>query len=238
MEYRYEYLFPDELRERIAAAPAAFVPTGLLEWHGMHLPLGQDALKAHGICVEAAGKLGGGVVLPPNYFGAPGYSTYLGTLTYAEATLELLFLDYLSQLRKLGFKVAVLLTGHYGPTQVNFIKGVAEKSRLLYPDLAVIARPEYEGILIDGEQVSDHAGKWETSMFWYLYPDAVRMERYETVMDDMKAYENTPLDYYKEGPHWDFGCDVRAASSRELGRRAVEAITDKLVSDVTALLNR
>jgi len=236
MEYRYEFLFPNELKQCIEQMPVAFVPTGLLEWHANHLPLGQDALKAHGICVNAAEKLGGGVVLPPNYFGAPGYSTYLGTLTFSEKTLTPLFLEYFEQLKKIGFKLIVLLTGHYGYVQVDFIKGVARQFRKLHPDVGIIAIPEYEGILIDGEQPNDHAGKWETSMFWHLCPQHTRMDEYDTIIDDMKTYTNAPLDYYNENAHWDFGYDVREASSPALGKRVIDAITDKLVQDINTFM--
>jgi hypothetical protein len=38
-----------------------------LQWHGRHLPLGNDALKAHAILVKTAER-SGGVVYPPVYF--------------------------------------------------------------------------------------------------------------------------------------------------------------------------
>jgi hypothetical protein len=40
---------------------------GLIEWHGRHLPLGNDALKAHAILVKVA-EQSGGAVYPPVYF--------------------------------------------------------------------------------------------------------------------------------------------------------------------------
>ena len=86
-ECRYEYMFPRDFMEAVRELPVFILPTGLLEWHGNHLPLGLDSLKAHGICIEVAHKLGGGIVLPPNYYGRPGYSTYTGTLTYSEETM-------------------------------------------------------------------------------------------------------------------------------------------------------
>ncbi|MBM3477147.1 MAG: creatininase family protein, partial [Armatimonadetes bacterium] len=49
MKVRYEEMLPDELREVIRAAPVAYVPLGSLEWHGYHLPVGNDAIKAHEI---------------------------------------------------------------------------------------------------------------------------------------------------------------------------------------------
>ena len=50
----YEELKPAEMEELVSAAPIAYVPSGTLEWHSAHLPLGLDALKAHGLCTLAA----------------------------------------------------------------------------------------------------------------------------------------------------------------------------------------
>jgi len=236
MEYRFEYMFPRQLEQRMADMPVVFAPTGLLEWHADHLPLGQDALKAHGICIRAAEKLGGGVVMPPNYFGTPGFSSYLGTLTYTEDCLRPVFLAYLEQLAKIGAKVIMLITGHYGSIQVDFIRDVADRFRAQYPNVTLFARPEYEDIEVDGETPADHAGKWETSMFMSIYPDAVDMDSYQTKPDGMKTYKNPPADYFREPPEWDFGYDVRAASSIELGKKAIEIITDKMVADIRGAL--
>jgi len=67
-EVRYERLHPDEIAARRAAVPVAYLPVGTLEWHGRHLPVGNDALKAHALCVRFARALGG-LVMPPIYFG-------------------------------------------------------------------------------------------------------------------------------------------------------------------------
>ena len=44
------------------------MPFGTLEWHGKHMALGNDTLKAHGILEHTARKYGG-VVLPPMRYG-------------------------------------------------------------------------------------------------------------------------------------------------------------------------
>ena len=46
-----------DLRER---CPVAYLPLGTLEWHGLHNPVGLDALKAHALAVRCA-RSGGGV---------------------------------------------------------------------------------------------------------------------------------------------------------------------------------
>lgn len=230
-------MFPNDFIREVAETPVFFVPTGLLEWHANHLPLGQDTLKAYGICLEAAHRLGGGIVLPPNYFGRPGFSTYAGTLTYSEETLYPLFYDYMAQLKKAGARVIVIITGHYGNCQVDFIKKVSGDFANKNPDVKIIARPEYEGVEVDGQTPADHAGKWETSMFWALYPDKIRWETYETRMDDMKIYNDAPLDYFHEPAVWEFSEDLRETSSVSLGRKAIDAITEAVVNEVKNALN-
>ncbi|MBR5545929.1 MAG: creatininase family protein [Clostridia bacterium] len=100
--FRYEEMLPDEFLHAVEEMPVFIVPTGLLEWHADHLPLGQDALKAHGICEAIVRNLGGGIVLPPNYYGRPGYASYVGTLTFSEKCLTLLFAGKLFLFIRLG----------------------------------------------------------------------------------------------------------------------------------------
>lgn len=62
-----QFMRPAQLEKAIRDFPVVYVPFGLIEWHGRHLPLGNDALKAHAILVKAA-EQGGGAVYPPVYF--------------------------------------------------------------------------------------------------------------------------------------------------------------------------
>lgn len=235
--YRYETMLPAEFLESVRAMPVFFVPTGLLEWHGDHLPLGQDALKAYGICLKTAEKLGGGIVLPPCYFGRPGYSHYVGTLTFSEACIQLLFTELLEQLQKVGARVVVILTGHYGPAQVDCIKRIAFCYQTEHPEMHIIARPEYEGIEINGQEPCDHAGKWETSMFSYLYPELTHMENFSMTPNTKCVYETPSHDYYHETEEWEWDDDLRETASPELGKQCVDTISDALVREIQTYLS-
>ena len=68
---QYELLRPSEVKSIQEQRPIVYIPVGSLEWHGVHNPLGTDALKAHAICCEAALRFGG-VVLPPLFLGILG----------------------------------------------------------------------------------------------------------------------------------------------------------------------
>ena len=232
---RYEEMLPAEFLDAVQHMPVFIVPLGLLEWHADHLPLGQDALKAHGICLRIAEKLDGGIVLPPVYFGRPGFSTYTGTLTFSEALVNLMLSELCQQLKKVGAKVIVFMVGHYGPLQEQCIERAAMILAQENPDIRIIAHRECDGVEIDGEMPCDHAGKWETSMFMSMYPELAHMELLRDPPLPQKLYPDAPLDFYRESADWVWETDVHA-SNPERGRRAVEAAAQNFAGEILAAL--
>jgi len=67
-EVCYERLRPADMVARRDASPIAWLPCGILEWHGRHNPLGLDGVKAHAICVRLAEAIGG-LVWPTLWYG-------------------------------------------------------------------------------------------------------------------------------------------------------------------------
>lgn len=64
----YQMLRPRELVKRREQVPVAYFGIGILEWHGLHNPLGLDGVKANGIACHLARTLGG-VVMPTQFWG-------------------------------------------------------------------------------------------------------------------------------------------------------------------------
>jgi creatinine amidohydrolase len=64
----YHKLRPRELVKRRQDMPVAYLALGILEWHGLHNPLGLDGVKAHVVLEHLANKVGG-VVMPPLFWG-------------------------------------------------------------------------------------------------------------------------------------------------------------------------
>ena len=224
---KYEEMFPDEFLSAVEKMPVFFVPSGLLEWHGDHLPLGLDSFKAHGVCMKCAERFGAGIVMPPVYFGRPGYSRYAGTMTYSEPCIDLLFTELFYQLKKVGARIIILITGHSGECQDITIRRSADYFMRDNPDIKIIAMPEGEGIYVEGA-IPDHAGRWETSLLWYLNPDLVNMDRFKIHTSKKYVYKNPPNDYYKEEEEWVWGEDLRETASRELGKKCVDAIAENV----------
>jgi creatinine amidohydrolase len=64
----YHKLRPRQLVARRTSCPVAYLPLGILEWHGVHNPLGLDGVKSHAVLCYLAQRLGG-VVMPPLFWG-------------------------------------------------------------------------------------------------------------------------------------------------------------------------
>jgi creatinine amidohydrolase/Fe(II)-dependent formamide hydrolase-like protein len=151
-------------------------------------------------------------------------------MTFSEETLRPLFVEIFEQVEKVGWRVLLVLSGHYGACQVDFVKSVAKQYARKRPRLRIIAQPEYEGVKVDGELPCDHAGKWETSMFWRMYPELTHMENLKPGVVQVPQYEDPPHNVYKEQGRWEWSESLRQAASPELGQRAIDAITDHLKS--------
>ncbi len=68
MSVRYDELRPRHLVARRTERPVAYIGLGILEWHGLHNPLGLDGVKANAVLEYVAARLGG-VVMPPLFWG-------------------------------------------------------------------------------------------------------------------------------------------------------------------------
>ncbi|MEM2719129.1 MAG: creatininase family protein [Candidatus Bathyarchaeia archaeon] len=217
---RYEELFPHEMESIMRDKPIVYLPFGTLEWHGLHLALGNDAIKAYEICLRAAEK-SGGVVAPPTYW-AIGGMPHPWTTRFNDDLICELFYAIFEQMEHVGFKVAVAVTGHYGVEQVYALKKSA--CDFMYKSAMIVApMPEYEVAYEKGYR-GDHAAKWETSILWALRPELVDMGRLSKNLEE-------PL----EGV---MGEDPRVHASRELGEEVVNHIVERISEIADRLFNR
>ncbi len=200
-----QFLRPGQLEAAGRKFPVVYVPFGLIEWHGRHLPLGNDALKAHGILVRCAAKFGG-VVYPPVYFHAG----------FRQDHLIPVLTDLFTRLKRTGFRVILGVSGHNIPEQIDMI------DRALAPVIAdhtVAGEGLWEMTLSRGpESNSDHAAKWETSNMMYFYPELV----------DMAELGTGPLNLDMKPPSGIGGLDPRKHASARVGSRNVELAAEAI----------
>lgn len=247
-------MLPHEILERRRKFPVAFVASGGLEWHGEHLAVGNDALKAEKLC-ELAAERSGGFAFPTLWYGdsrghslaenhfddAPlirkkmGYkdkkfvSEYFGKTHDDEIEFyRALVYHLLIQMNQLEMRAVCMVTGH-APLHYWAQQPVEEFNNNFHDTRAFAAmeclyREKREDLNVD------HAGKWETSFLWYLRPDCV----------DLSVYHGRdpaePLLGVK-GMNPEGGVeDPRSDATIEIGRKASNLMVDGIISKARELL--
>jgi len=208
-----QFLRPGQLEKALRAFPVVYVPFGLIEWHGRHLPLGNDALKAHAILVKTAEQFGG-VVYPPVYF-------HNG---FPQESLVPVLTSLFQRLKKTGTRVILGVSGHNVQGQIDMIdKALAP----VVADKTVAGMGLWEITLSRGpDSGTDHAAKWETSNMMFLYPNLV----------DMSTLGDGPLAPNMKPPDGIGGQDPRKYASAEVGRRNIELAAQAIGKKAKELL--
>jgi len=89
---------------RDTASGVCMIPMGVLEKHGDSLPLGQDALYAHGVCTAAA-ELEPAMVFPHYYFAQIAEARHQpGTVAVAPELQLALLENICDEITRNGFK--------------------------------------------------------------------------------------------------------------------------------------
>lgn len=214
VEVQMQYLRPGQLEAAAREFPVVYVPFGLIEWHGRHLPLGNDALKAHAILVKSAERFGG-LVYPPVWF-------HNG---FAQEHLVPVVTELFARLKRTGFRVIIGVSGHNVQGQIDMINTALEP---ITADATVAGVGLWEITLSQCEESStDHAAKWETSNMMYFYPDLV----------DMKEIEGEEIVLDMRAPWGIGGQDPREHASAEVGQRNVELAAEAIGQKAQELLN-
>ena len=228
-KHKMEEMTPAEFSAAVAEKPVFILATGILEWHADHLPLGTDALKMRGIAERLAQETDA-ILLPQNWFGVVGYDEMLGTITFSKDLVKHILGEYFENLEKLGAKLIVLLTGHYGPYQVETIEEAAAEY-MAHSKVRIIAQPEYEGVDFgDFPCQEDHADKYETSLMMAFYPDLVQMDKWNADLEIPYVYQYRENVWAYKSPRgkWEFSEDFSEHASPELGERLANAIVEHL----------
>jgi creatinine amidohydrolase len=192
-QHRFELLLPWQLRDIITTSPIAYIPMGTFEWHCEHLPIGLDALTAHGLCLRAAAKTGG-VVLPALHYGTGGgHGNYPFTIMMSKPDeIEAQLAFTISRLESFAFKKIVVFSGHFPSEQLDMIDRLAAKHSDLGFTVVATAVNRIEGLDI----APDHAGVFETTLLYAMHPNLVQMNR-------LPSLANVPLtsDDWAESRH-------------------------------------
>lgn len=200
-EVRYHMLRPDQIVRRRGEYPVAYLPLGNLEWHGVHNCLGTDTLQAEGMAILCARK-GGGLAFPPLYYGESRVESLMEanaadrdliaakmgltpehfsperqpfTATDQVLNYQRLLLHILSELESIGFRVGVLVAGHY--PLIDHARAAVllfnQRQHSKHHGMLAWAFVDYLLVRDRYDCAGDHAGGWETSHMLALHPGTV-----------------------------------------------------------------
>ena len=234
---QYEEMLPHELEQALREFPVAYVPVGSLEFHGLHLPLGNDSLKVHGIAIRAARKVGG-VVVPPTYWGHMGCWQEGSHPGLSPDLVDRLYTEIFAGLIRVGFRVVIGITGHDVKYQLASLQKAADfvtsqVNQLMSPHGGTVGFAMMEGALNadDPDVGMDHGAKWETSALMALRPELVEMDRCKTSAA-RKIKSGRDL-FWKLGIG---GEDPRIHASKKVGEKAVDKMADAIGRKAKELL--
>ena len=244
---RYEEMLPHEVVEARTKCPVAYLPCGGIEWHGEQNCLGLDTVKMHAIAMQCAERIGG-LCFPALFYGeprehylmeanhdpekqivgkmglpddsfAPGYMEE--RQRDADSRYTQLLLHILHELRSLGFKVAVIMAGHYPLLQ--HARAACELFNLEVRRAATgWACTGYELVRDEIPTAGDHAAAWETSLMMALRPGLVDLSRLPRDPEAKLIGVS--------------GRDPRQFASVEYGKQGVDAIVERVRAKVGELL--
>lgn len=249
-EVRYHMLRPAQIVARRRECPVAYVPIGTIEWHGPQNPLGADTLQADGLALLAAQK-GGGLVFPPLYYGESRSEALMEANARDRAQIaqemdlppenfgpdrqpfspmeqalnyQRLLLHILAEVETLGFKVGVLVAGHYPLIDHARAAVLLFNKREFSRRSGMLAWACVDYLMVQDRypEGGDHAGGWETSHLMALHPETVDLTTLPAKSDA----------YVGIGWKW---VDPRDSTAK-LGRETLEYAADKVVAEVTSRL--
>ncbi len=164
-------------------ATIAILPTGAVEQHGPHLPVGTDALINRGIIARTLELLPSDVpvvVLPEQTIGTSHeHLGYPGTLSHTPQAIMDIWTTALEGALRAGLKKVLLFNSHGG--QVRLLQPTALLLRQRLSALAFFASwfdAGYPEGMFSREEMAFgiHAGTIETAMMLHLHPQLVARE--------------------------------------------------------------
>jgi creatinine amidohydrolase len=176
------------MREAIAHGPVVLLPFGTIEDHGPHLPLNTDNVIVEAICLEAARRAPGEMlVMPLAAYGLDEHHMdFPGTVSVDMQTLLAHLSDVAISAARHSFTHILIVNGHgsnapladLAARRVVLETGIvcgamspnaAIDPTLAEPTLSQMRRSEPGGVA--------HAGEYETAMMLHLRPDLVQLDK-------------------------------------------------------------
>ncbi len=216
------YSTRDEILDRIS-----LIPTGSIEQHGPHLPMGTDAIIAEEIAKRVENEINEVLLFPTVYYTCSiehGKFPYIGVsyITFYNYMIEIIN-------KALELSKAVIIVNAHGGNQA-ILEVIKREINFKNKKKVYIFYPDYD--LFKGKDL--HAGTVESSVIKYLYPSLVKENRInddfsvkEGVFDTITTSEANPQGIINIG---EFKIDIN------IGEKFIKMNSDKLKELVLKVL--
>jgi creatinine amidohydrolase len=217
-----------QVEEYLRRRNDVIIPVGSTEEHGYHLPLSTDTMIAIELA-RAVGERLGILVMPPIPYGVCRHTApYPGTTGVGFDSLRNFVGDILDDLRRKGFKVFYLITGHAGSAHKVALREAGRSLLTKGAEVYVIDPYEVEiSDLLEGGKAPPfpgHADEVETSLMLHLRRELVDEGK---IVDELPKLERFRLTEARPTVSGVFGRPMLA--SREKGEKIFNRMVDEIV---------
>lgn len=232
-----------EIEEQLQENGLVLIPTGSIEQHGRHLPVGTDTYAVRSVAKRMAGKLDG-LLVPFAPMGVtPLHAGMAGALSLEPETYMDVFEDIFENLIEHGADKIVVVNWH--EVNASSIETVMTRAQKRYPDVRfVIAQAHFTARdLYEDYHDLTHGGPLEVLPILGDHPELVHLERATDASDEGQASEMDDLRrsekafpiipdvriMYPSGWYGDLS-DVEDYDGKEFLDRVAEACADEVAN--------
>ncbi len=202
---RLQHLLPHQLQHAIDEQWPLLVPTGCIEYHGPHLPLGVDTMIVEHLLIEVAERVNC-VVAPPIWYGPASHAVSgpeLGSLDVSTERFGRHVKDILAGFWDMGWRWIIVGVHHQGldgpeslairqaAAEVTFERSHAERGDAwwgkapLDPADNVFERIQVWPSVLpaaaeQGVEIADHAGFYETALTMAAQPSLPDLDQLDS----------------------------------------------------------
>lgn len=234
-------------QQRAGTNPLVLIPTGAVEQHGPHLPLGTDVMLAGAVASGVAERLGCSLADPLAYGCSWHHTDFAGTVSLRTSTFISLVFDVCGSLSASGF-VPVLINGHHGnkaALQVALADLAEAGVRAYAASYFDLLADAVERVLPRPEASVGHACALETSLVLHLWPELVDREAVPTggtpqTWPDPHMFADASVSVVKPfGEINPTGVIGRPeVASAERGKQLFESAVERCTEEVSNILQR
>lgn len=243
VKYQVEKLSSDEFEAIVKSGNVlAVVPVGVLEAHGVHLPLATDTLQATHLVELFAAEADWDVIIYPaiNYGVCTSTRNFPGSLSLRFETLKAIISDIIGEIYRNGINRIIIYSGHAGRLHLSALRYAGYEAIERLPELKLMILSDYELVAeLKGKKFDahdGHAGTAETARLLVIDKTIVNKDKLP-----VRSFDRPPKFQLLRNPENYFPSgvigDPRTASV-QLGIEIDNYVVKRLIEEINKWLKK